>query len=132
MGTIKISRPCTPSTVLETKEIKATEVLVSWGGGLGGASKKYYSISENNNDYEILPHGEFIELNPNFIVHKKDVKIVKMVTKTTNSYYTKGDGEVVITDFHLIPSGSSYVIDDHGLGGSNKNTIDGLRIIRRN
>ena len=72
---------CTPSLIMNTKEIKATKILISFGGGMGGASQKLYAIkSTKKGDYlkvELID-GTTREINPRFIVYKKPVKLLRI------------------------------------------------------
>jgi len=84
MKTLEIGLPCAPGELISNEEIKTTEILVSWGGGMGGANKRYYATSKNGNEYTLID-GDKIKLNPNFIVHEKEVRLVKNITTNTNS-----------------------------------------------
>ena len=125
MDKIKIRKPCSPSTVKEFKEIKATEILVSWGGGMGGASKSYYATEVNGDELTLLPHGEKITINPKFIVHSKSVTFVKLVTDVTahRNYSERTCKSSISTHYNLIPFGREYYIDEVGSAGTNDTTI---------
>jgi hypothetical protein len=105
----KIGKPCSPSKHISDELIQATEVLASWGGGMGGASKKYYFTNNNGNSWTDLV-GEEMFINPEFIVHKRKVRIVKTVTDTTgHSNYHQPTCKYSETTRHiLLPYGYDY------------------------
>jgi hypothetical protein len=116
MRALKITPPCQPSEHLNFGEIKATEILVSWGGGMGGANKTYYTTKNNGGDYTLLD-GSVITLNPEFIVHKKKVKLVKMVTDTTKhtNYHEDNSIKTVVTEIFKLEHGQEYIVDYNGM-----------------
>ena len=120
METIEIRRPCSPSTIIDTQTIKAT-----WGGGMGGASKEYYSTKQNGKEWTLLPHGEIITLNDEYIVHKKPVTIVKVVTDVTahRNYHSNQCNESITTEYILLPFNTTYKLNEVGSGGTNKSVI---------
>jgi hypothetical protein len=86
----KIGLPCTPSKHVSQEIKKGTKIVISFGGGLGGANRTIYAKTVKEVKkfgipmLEIVPFfGEQEELNPQFIVATQDCQIVKDVTDTT-------------------------------------------------
>ena len=125
-STYEIGYPCSPSQNISQDRIKATEILVTWGGGMGGASKRYYALKKNGNELHLL-NGDIIKLNPNFIVHEKEVNIVKVVTDTTeHSNFRKHTvNSSIVTQYILLKFGEiATFVDDY-------KSADNERIILR-
>lgn len=77
---------------IEIKEVTKYEILVTFGGGMGGANRRYYSndikksnIFDNENYISIDYFGEEIELNLAHIVEIKKCLTVEMFNKAQNS-----------------------------------------------
>jgi len=93
MKKIIIAKNCSPSRMLSSKEVNATKILISYGGGMGGANKTYYcnSIvrgSDLTDNFTLnLISGEVKEINPNFIVEISAVKLVILVIDVTEHTY---------------------------------------------
>ncbi len=88
MKKIQIGLPCSPSKLLKHSSVKAKEIFVSWGGGMGGASKTYYGEIIKSDKTTILIKtidGEEIELYKSFIVLTKDVLLLTTVFDTTEN-----------------------------------------------
>lgn len=90
MAVIKIGRPCSPSTVKSVDKLTATMIVVSYGGGIGGANTTYYCSEAAWNPEEVgfmrvkdLFTGDSIDINSRFIVTKKIVTLIKRVTDAT-------------------------------------------------
>jgi hypothetical protein len=97
---IEIGWPCSPSTNIQLKLINATEVLYTYGGGMGGASKdKYKDLT-----------GELMYINPDYIVTKREVQLVKQVTdaKAHRNYREKKVKSCIITRYILLPYRAEY------------------------
>lgn len=79
-----------PVELLERKEYSCHEILISYGGGMGGANKKYRGYIKMNNDQCVviddLVVGE-IELRQRFIVCIEPVKIVEETYDVTGHPY---------------------------------------------
>ena len=111
MKKIKIGLPCSPSHRIEYTELKVTEVLISYGGGMGGINKKYYGMDIINNNFKLIT-GEIIYINPNYIVTKRDVTIIKQIINTTGhtNYQGKICNESILTQLFLLDYNEDYEI----------------------
>jgi hypothetical protein len=101
MKVLEIGLPCSPSKRIEDKVLTVTEVLITFGGGMGGSSRKYYVMSIEDNKYTLVS-GEVIKLNPRFIVSEREVRIVKQVIEANS----------LITEFILLKHGEEYNLLD--------------------
>ena len=89
----KIGKSCTPSELLSDEVTQGVEVLVTWGGGMGGASKRYYTKQKNlfkqnslcaENEFVLeLVDGTEVVLNRNFVVSKTPVRLITVVGDIT-------------------------------------------------
>ena len=107
MKTYEIGYPCSPSNNISHETIKATEILVTWGGGMGGSSKRYYALSKNGkNEFKLLD-GDTIKINQEYIVHEKKVTIIKVVTDITahSNYHKKTCNKAIKTEYILLNFG---------------------------
>jgi hypothetical protein len=78
---------------IEITEVIKYEVLVTFGGGMGGANITYYSkdimkstIIDNENYISIDHFGDIIELNLAHVVELKKCLVIEMLNKTKNSF----------------------------------------------
>lgn len=115
METLEIGLTCSPAKHVSNKVIKAYEILVSWGGGIGGANKTYYATKiKILSNYTIITllTGEEIELNRNFIVHTKNVTIVISVIDITEhiNYSEYKYRKAIQTNYVLLNFNENYVI----------------------
>ena len=101
---IEIGWPCSPSTNIQLKLISATEVLYTYGGGMGGASVKLYATDIYKDKYKDIT-GELIYINPDYIVTKREVQLVKQVTdaKAHRNYREEKVKSCIITRYILLP-----------------------------
>lgn len=88
MKTFKIGLPCSPATMLTTAKAKATEIIVTYGGGMGGTNETYYAQYQRPGatDNEIVIRdisGREITLNRRYIVRTEPVTILEVVTDIT-------------------------------------------------
>lgn len=70
---IKVGLPCSPITLLDSAEIEAEEIRVSFGGGMGGANLRHYALDvdmESDENFCIITtiEGRKIEVGKRFIV----------------------------------------------------------------
>jgi hypothetical protein len=75
---IIIGLPCTPSKYVSHKVVDCTRVLISYGGGMGGANKTYYAENIELKDGMLvlsLVKGSVVEVNPTFLVEKEKCKV---------------------------------------------------------
>ena len=95
-ATVKIGLCGSPAKLVSHEVIDTKKVIISYGGGLGGASEKHYctkiqkpifSIEEKNFWLLTLLNGEVFEVNPAFIVKVEDRRLVKLVCDVTSHSY---------------------------------------------
>ena len=92
-----IGLPCTPSEHVSQTTEPATQLTLSYGGGMGGSKREIYakSIKEiqkfGMTMLEVTPFFEEPEeVNPKFIVASQECKIVTDIVNTTgHSNYNK-------------------------------------------
>ncbi len=110
MKTYRVGKPVSPSNNLETILLKAKEILITYGGGMGGANKTYYVTKVNGNEYTLIT-GEVIKLNKDFIVRERDVKLVKVTTDTTehSNYRSITCKQSIVVAYHLLEFNQEYV-----------------------
>ena len=103
MKKIQIGLPCSPSRRVSAETMKVTEILISYGGGMGGSNQTFYVTKINGNEITLIT-GEVIKLNPNFIVMEKSVVLVKQVIDTTDhsNYHVKRFKKTIVTEYHKI------------------------------
>ena len=117
MKKLQIGLSCTPSHVVSHEIIKVTEVLISFGGGMGGANKTYYCTNVQKGDpFYLLTklNNEVKKVNPNFIVEMGDIRLVKLVTDVTahKRYHDKSQPETIDTEYFKLRQGEDYEIVD--------------------
>lgn len=81
-----IGLPCSPSTRTNQEIKQVKEIMVTFGGGMGGSSTTYYGdiISDEDGFINIKDfQNETIKLNKLHIVHIKDKQLVFTETDTT-------------------------------------------------
>lgn len=86
MKKLLIGKDCSPARMVSHKEMNVQKVLVTFGGGMGGANKTYYceSIVRNPEFYDLkLISGELKQVNPTYIVEIGSAKLVKVVVDVT-------------------------------------------------
>ncbi len=104
----ELGKPCTPSVIEGHNKRQATLIKISFGGGLGGANKTIYSVSEKDNNH-ITHEGKKIFINPDYIVYKEYVTLVTLTTKVDNHSYYKGVTKIEET--FALEEGDSYIIN---------------------
>lgn len=115
---IEIGLSCSPSTIISNELIKCKRILVSFGGGMGGANITHYctKVSTLTKDGYLnitLITGEKREINPKFIVEKADINIVKLVTDITQHINYNKPSTVtkeIETEFIRLLYNEDYVI----------------------
>jgi len=115
---LKIGLSCSPSKILSHEKVKVIKVLVSWGGGMGGASESYYCLSID----KTIDTGKFWELtfldgktknvNPTFVVSFEDEILVKVVSDITEhmNYRQKTCKKSITTEYILLYPYKDYEI----------------------
>jgi|LakMenEpi03Aug12_release.lakeMendotaPanAssembly.Ray.scaffolds.fasta_scaffold159952_6 hypothetical protein len=87
---IKISNGCSPSTHVSDELIPVNRVLITYGGGMGGANEKIYTTAIHkeqaiNGMWRMIDitNGMERDVNPRFIVSVDKVNVVKVITDIT-------------------------------------------------
>ena len=120
---LEIGKAMSPSHFVGKGELKKMKrILVSYGGGMGGANKTYYTEKIHkeqavNGTWNIVDiHGNMIELNPRFIVEVVETKVLILKTDITEhaSYNSKTCKSKILTEyFDLGEMGyNDYVLKD--------------------
>ena len=89
-ATVKIGLCGTPATIVSHEVIDTKKVIISYGGGMGGASEKHYCtkvLKLTKMWLLTLLSGEVFEVNPAFIVKVEDRRLVKLVCDVTSHSY---------------------------------------------
>ena len=106
MKKLTIGLSCSPSKIIKHEEITLKEVLISYGGGMGGANMTYFcteAVKVATTPFYKLTrvNGEEKRVNERFIVEMGNVRLVKVVSDVTahRNYRDKNatNGEKVIT-----------------------------------
>ena len=96
MKTYVIGLPCSPSVSLGHSEIPVTEVLISYGGGMGGANQTYYTtLIDKESDEHFFTLTLFddkkVKINPAFIVSlTPNITLVEHVVDATGHANYRG------------------------------------------
>lgn len=107
MKKVEIGMPCSPSYMVSSETLKVKKVLVSYGGGMGGASKTYFCTevyepkpAESMRVLTLLT-GEIVHVNGKYIVEIKNRDVVKLVTNITGhkNYNSKVCSKAILTEF---------------------------------
>ena len=117
-NTVVIGKPVSPSTILSAEEIKVEQIVLSYGGGMGGTTRTLYAVSRTkveDNFYALtLIDGKELEVGISFVVSKEPKKIVKLHTdKTLHSNYHKivcRKSEML--EYILLEVDESFIISD--------------------
>ena len=82
-----ISAPCSPSIRIDSKNIEVAKIIITFGGGMGGANQAFYANKVDKTTDGMLSietvDGRELELNPRYVVSKEKTIILKVVTDTT-------------------------------------------------
>ena len=104
--------------LLPIKEIGGYEVLISYGGGMGGSHRYLYSTNEPNGDFSELKliDGENIKVNKNFIVTIQPCRILTIVYDTTK-YWNYADKtpkykKVILTMSFYLYNNETYTVSE--------------------
>ena len=132
MEKMKIGLSCSPSKILSHEKMSVTKVLLTYGGGMGGASETHYCtdvlerVTDTPVSYTRLTtiKGEVIEVNPRYIVKKTKVNLVKMVDDSTAhaNYYAPKVKKSISINFIELQQGQDYEVDSTSYE-SRKNVI---------
>ena len=87
MKKLKIGKPCSPSKLIYKKETPITHILVTFGGGMGGARKEFYAMSVEDTNDGFLKITDFLYrtyvINKSFIVFSNPASLVLIKVDTT-------------------------------------------------
>lgn len=113
---IKIGKPFTPSTIVKSKELKMTEIMISCGGGMGGSRWEVYTQDEFDLNERFITvdtnRNKSTVINTNFVVQVRPVRIFKVTIKNDGNH---GVGQAVGTTedyYYLIPEGEKVALTD--------------------
>lgn len=114
---ITIYLPNSPSKIHSTKTIKATKILYSYGGGMGGASKYIYCTEYSEYDGMYICstiEGLTIKLNKRFVVLIEDGIILEHVTDSLDyiNYKQIEYKKYLIYRYFWIPINCDYNLSD--------------------
>jgi hypothetical protein len=129
MNKIKIGKPCSPSKLIDKEIFDAHRILVSYGGGMGGANQKFYTRDFSENDNELIftdIENRKLTVNKRFIVLKEPVRLVRTLTDTTkHSNYRKTTvaNSQVIQYRVLYPNDTYEFVDDYVSSSNDKSLI---------
>ena len=120
MGQILVGLPCSPSKIIGQKVIKAKRILITYGGGMGGANKTYYFTKQKKLADGLLQltlvDGKKVEVNPFFIVDKNDCKILQLKTDITAhcNYHsnTLGTKSKIETEYIYLDENETFTMVD--------------------
>lgn len=115
MKTIKIGKTCSPSTILSHTEIEVDELHLSFGGGMGGGSKKLYGVVMELKEgfYTITTiGGRTIEVGKGFVVTKEQVKLVSVTSDITahRNYHKHCCKSHIETRYYLVRKDENFKI----------------------
>lgn len=100
MNRYEIGFPTGRALLVSHKEIDATRIMQSFGGGMGGATETFYATTVATfNDFIRITNidGRIIELYKQFIVQKEPVTLLYLVTNNSANYnYGKDTNDKVI------------------------------------
>jgi hypothetical protein len=120
MRTLLVGKPCSPSETISHEVIEMKRVLITYGGGMGGANKEYYTkkiYKEQaiNGGWNIETiDGKIIQLMPNFIVEVEETKVLKLVTDVTGhrNYNKTTCKKSILTEYFDLSGFDNYNIEE--------------------
>jgi len=108
LKTVEISLPGSPCKLIKEQEKYCFRVKISYGGGMGGASKEYYASEvkdvEGNMLRLTLLEGHSIDINKRFVVEQetgKRAEITYDVTEHTHFNSKKNKKLLFVRNFFL-------------------------------
>jgi hypothetical protein len=119
MRTLIVGKPCSPSIKISDEVIEMKRILITYGGGMGGGNKTYYTKeikkeqAINGGWYIETIDGKKIQLMPNFVVEVEQTKILKLVTDVTlhRNFSKKVCKKAVLTEYFDLSGFDDYNID---------------------
>ncbi len=132
--TVVIHKECSPSKRISHEETPAKEILISYGGGMGGASHTYYgTVKPKKGDKTMLivhdyKTDEIVEINRKFVVSMTDKKLLTVVTDVTahRNYNDRKFKSFISTVVSIHKANDTFVFDDVGSASS-----EGLKILMK-
>jgi len=120
MKTLFVGKPCSPSNIINHEIFEMKRILISYGGGIGGAHKQYYTkkiYKEQaiNGSWNIETiDGKKIQLMPNFIVEIEETKVLKLVTDVTEhrNYNNTTCKKSILTEYFDLSGFDNYNIQE--------------------
>lgn len=135
MKTIKIGLPVAPAKNIDITEIKIVEILISYGGGMGGVNETFYAIGikkkEKVTNIKNFDSREIV-INNDFIVKTEAKKLVKVVTDTTahTNHKNMKCNKSIVRCWYKVNSNENYEVFGKyfGNGGNAKSIYSELEI----
>ena len=144
--------PCSPSKVESVRETTGLEFVLSWGGGMGGSTKTVYAdklipTPTEKQLYDVRSDGDitFINaktneeevINSKFVVTKRQVKLVKVLTDITawKNLSERNEGDELTREakeerLYAIPMGVNHnVRNEYKFDSTRKNLVDTKTIL---
>jgi hypothetical protein len=129
MKNIQIGLNCTPSKITHHGKIKGLELLITYGGGVGGSKNLLYAQSWQELDNGFIQitqlNGEMMKVNRLNIVTQKRINIVRVthdLTEYANHTSKKVDSSHHIA-YYVLPFARSYEIVNEYFGYSKQPTV---------
>jgi hypothetical protein len=103
---------CTPADIVDTQELGVTEILISYGGGMGGANRKYHVLEsrakDKGSDLLVLDllDGTTITINTNFIVSYTEKKVIRIETDITQ----RSENFNTVVNYYAMDLNDTYTI----------------------
>ena len=104
----------------ETKQFEGYEILISYGGGMGGANITYFTETFSREDNFVTfqdVFGNEIESNSNFIVSITKKKIIIFTIDLINEsafIFDKDLKSVIKTFVHVLNLDEDFILDKEG------------------
>ncbi len=125
---ITVGLPCSPANFIKKSTKTVTEILISHGGGMGGASYKKYGTIIKRHDNGFLKFetflGEQIEINLSWVVSIENKQLIEIIVDVTeHSNYHKHTCEKHITTECCIVDLSDEVVFNDSFDHDDRNII---------
>ena len=121
---IEIGLPCTPAKHIRATLLKTIKLLVTYGGGMGGASRVLHCTKMDVTDesfYTVtLLTGETRRINPAYIVEESYPEVIEVLTDITEhvNHRSKECERAYQTRFIELPYGSIHKRVGHYISDS--------------
>jgi hypothetical protein len=117
---IIIGNPCSPSKLIEIKEIPLIKIVLTYGGGMGGANRTLYIeeiLSETEREMIVRQYNnEITTINKSYIVFREPIKAIfhtTDITSHTNYHTCKYDASISTNLYELSINDSWEYIDEY-------------------